>query len=191
MNYFTNDWNSDLSILESILDQVEFYSGTERKEMLKKANEKHIKNSGSMLYGTTWKSYLSPTKNREKCEKTGLYKTKVFSENPELELVFKEFASLYFPEFQWSQVQLNKNYTCPPHRDSKNVGESVLVCCGNFKGGLTCVDIDNKIVKYDARDKPVKFNGAKLLHWVERYEGNRYSLVFFNSNYKKKLLKSK
>ena len=190
MNYFTNEWNSDLSILQSFLDQVEFYSGTERKQMLKKANEKHSKNSGSMLYGTTWKSYLSPTKNRTKCEKTGLYKTKVKDLHPELEDVFKEFASLYFPDFEYTQVQMNKNFTTPPHRDSVNVGESILVCCGNYFGGLTCVDKDTKIVKYDARDKPLKFNGAKYLHWVERYEGTRYSLVFYNSNYKTKLNKN-
>ena len=80
---------------------------------------------------------------------------------------------------------MNKNFTCPPHRDSKNVGESILVCCGDFKGGKTCVDIDNKIVKYDAREKLVKFNGARYLHWTERFQGTRYSLVFYNSNYKK------
>jgi len=184
MEYFTNDWNTDLSIMETILDQIEFYSGTERKQMLKKANEKHVKDSGSMLFGLTWKSYLSPTKNREKCEKTGLYKTKVFSENPELEDIFKEFASLYFPDFEYSQVQMNKNYTCPPHYDSKNIGESILVCCGDYKGGLTCLNKDNKIVKYDARDKPLKFNGAEILHWTERFDGTRYSLVFFTNNKK-------
>jgi len=187
MEYFTNEWNTDLSIMETILDQIEFYSGTCRRNMLKKANEKHLKNSGSMLFGRTWRGYLSPTKQREKCEKTGLFKTKALTDNQELEKVFNEFSKLHFPDFQWSQVQMNKNYTCPPHRDSVNVGESILVCCGDYTGGLTCVEIDNKIVKYDARDKPVKFNGAKLLHWVERYEGSRYSLVFFNNN--KKLLK--
>ncbi len=182
MKYFKGCWLSDLSILESILDDVDFYSGTERRRMIKNAGKKYSKTMGSMLYGVTWKSYLSPTKNRTKCEKTGLYKTKVKDDYPELEEVFKEFSALYFPNFKWSQIQMNKNYQCPPHRDSLNVGESILICCGDYTGGLTSVDIDGKVIKFDGRDSPVSFNGAKYLHWTDDYEGKRYSLVFYNHN---------
>lgn len=180
--HFSGNWDADLFILESFLDLIDFYAGTERRQMIKKAGGKLEKDSGSMLYGLTWKSYLSPTKNRTKCEKTGLYKTKVKDLNPELEDIFREFSNIYFPDFIWTQVQLNKNFKCPPHRDSQNIGESVLISCGDYKGGLTAVDINNKIVKFDSRKSPVKFNGAKHLHWVEPYTDKRYSLVFFNNN---------
>ena len=140
-----------------------------------------------MLYGCTWKSYLSKDKKREYDEQTGLYKTKVYSENPELKDIFKEFSFLHFPDFEWTQVQMNLNWPCPPHRDSSNVSESILVALGDFTGGQTAVDYGVKrgIGRYDARLKPVKFDGANFLHWVEPYEGNRYSLVFFK-NYCKK-----
>jgi hypothetical protein len=188
MTYFIGDWYNDLCLMENYLDQIEFYSGTERKQMMTKANIKmSYKNCGSMLYGTTWKSYLSPTKNREYDEETGLYKTKVYSENPELKDIYKEFSSLYFPDFEWAQVQMNKNWTTPPHRDTQNIGESVLVCLGNYVGGLTAVDYGQKqgIIKYDATEQPIKFDGSRYLHWVEPYKGDRYSLVFFK-NYKLK-----
>ena len=127
--------------------------------------------------------YLTKTTSRTKCEKTGLYKTKIMDEYPELAEVFTEFSQLYFPDFKYSSIQLNKSFMCAPHRDSKNIGESILVCCGDYEGGKTCVDINGKINKFDARIAPVKFNGSKYLHWTEPFEGKRYSLVFF-SNFK-------
>ena len=80
---------------------------------------------------------------------------------------------------------MNKNYPCPPHFDSKNVGTSCMVAFGDYKGGDTCLfdAEENKINKYDARERPMIFNGSKTLHWVEPIKGNktRYSLVFFNN----------
>lgn len=177
---FTGDWYSDSVLMVDLLESIEFYSGTERRRMLSVSKKK----GGSMLYGTTWKSYLSKTKTRTKDEETGLYKTKVYDENPDLKEIFKEFASFHFPLFKYEQVQMNKNFTCPPHRDSKNVGESVLCCFGDYKGGETCIDFETKIRTYDAKIAPVRFNGSKYLHWVKPFEGTRYSLVFFNNRKK-------
>ena len=179
---FTGDWFEDLCVLEGLMDEVKFYAGTERKTMMKKGGLKMVKDSGSMLYGLTWRGYLSPTKNRTKDDETGLYRTKIMDLHPELSNIFKEFANIYFPDFNYSQVQMNKNFLCPPHRDSKNIGESVLVAFGDYTGGLTGVDINSKVEKLDPRLEPVRFDGSKNLHWVEPYEGKRYSLVFFNNN---------
>ena len=103
---FNGDYMGDCLIMTEILDQVDFYSGTERKKMLKVPT----KIGGSMLYGTTWRGYLSPAKMRTKDEETGLYRTKVYDNYPYLKDVFKEFSKLYFPDFKWSQIQLNKNF---------------------------------------------------------------------------------
>jgi hypothetical protein len=180
MIYFTGEWFADNAIMTEILDGIDFYSGTERKLMLKVPE----KEGGSMLFGTTWRGYLSPTKMRTKDPETGLYRTKVYDLHPELKDVFKEFADLYFPDFIYNQVQMNKNFPCPPHKDKKNIGESVLCCFGNYKGGETCIYKNDKIVKLNCQEKPQRFNGSQLLHWVEQYKGTRYSLVFF-TNHKK------
>ncbi len=187
MTIFTGDKLQDYTIMTTILETIDFYSGTERKQMMKKNGIKHPKEGGSMLYGYTWKGYLSPTKQRTKVIE-GVYSTKVRDDHPELEGVFKEYASLYFPDFKWGQVQMNKNFLCPPHRDSANIGESVLCAFGDFQGGLTCVDMDGKIVKHDGDINPVRFNGSKYLHWVENFTGTRYTLVFFHNRSSRKLL---
>ena len=184
-NVFTGDWFSDSAIMLEILNQITFYCGSDRKRML------YTKpNSGSMLYGTTWRGhlkYLPCGKQvlREKCPDSGMFKTKIYSQHPELKGILKEYSNLYFPDFEWNQVQLNKDFPCPPHLDSDNVGESVLVAFGNYLDGETCIWRDNKIDKYDAREKPLRFNGSKLLHWVQpiRSVGTRYSVVFFNNPY--------
>ena len=182
--YFTGDWHADNYIMTEILSTLEFYSGTERRKMLYTP-----KGTGSMLYGYTWKSYLSPTKNRTPSIYKGLYHTKVKDEYPELEEVFREFASWYFPDFNFLQVQMNKNFKCPPHFDSKNIGESVLCGFGNYKGGNTIIQLtESQTKRIDPRAAPCRFNGSKFMHWVEPYEGDRYSLVFY-SNYENLLLR--
>tara|TARA_R110001632_G_scaffold44657_1_gene113464 strand:+ start:316 stop:900 length:585 start_codon:yes stop_codon:yes gene_type:complete len=180
MTIFTGEKEADYFIMSDILDNIEFYSGTDRRKMMTKNNLKHPRDGGSMLYGYTWKSYMSPTKSRTKvCD--GVCKTKIMDAHPELQDIFKEYAQLYFPEFEYGQVQMNKNFPCPPHRDSANMGESVLCTFGDYIGGLTCIDIDNTIIKKDTRGHPSKFDGSKYLHWVETFKGTRYSLVFFHN----------
>lgn len=181
---FNGDYLGDCLIMLDILNNIDFYSGTERKKMLKVPK----KEGGSMLYGTTWRGYLSPTKTRTKDETTGLYKTKVYDDYPYLKEIFEEFADYHLPDFSFTQVQMNKNFPCPPHKDTKNIGESILCCMGDYPydEGKTCIYRNDKIEKYDARLEPLRFDGSRYLHWVEPFKkGNRYSLVFFNNNKKK------
>ena len=188
MLYFTSDYKQDYLLMTTLLDHIEFYSGTERKQMMTKNGLKNPKDGGSMLYGYTWKGYLSPTKTRTLVA-PGVYQTKIKDDHPELESIFREFSSLHFPEFEWGQVQLNKNFPCPPHKDSKNIGESVLCCFGDYTGGETIVDYESKLRKYNGKIAPVRFNGSKYTHWVEPFGGTRYSLVFFHNRSSRQLKK--
>ena len=191
--YFNGeDIDGDCCILESILDEIKFYSGTERKKMLNVPPSQ----GGSMLYGLTWRAFLKRDKitgqiiTRRKDPITGLYFTKIMNDYPELEDVFREFRDLYFPDFEYSQVQMNKCYPCPKHKDSMNCGISVLISIGDFQGGRTFVDFeeDGGETPLDSHNNPQRFNGSMYEHWVEPYEGTRYSLVFFN-RFKNKLPK--
>ena len=143
MTLFTGNWKEDQNIMIKELDKIDFYSGTERKKMLK---------------------------------------------------VPKNFASHHLPDFKYTQVQMNKNFPCPPHKDSSNIGESCLCVFGDFPDnqGLTCVKMDNGLtLRIDARQQPEIFNGAKYQHWVEPYDkGTRYSLVFFNNKLLDKKIKA-
>ena len=178
MLYFTGIWEEDLKILEKYIEKIDYRTPTSRMEKFKIPQ----KVGGSVLYGWTWRSYLSPTKNREFDEKVGRYKTKIMAERPELWDIFQELRNIYFPGFVFTGVQLNKNYRILPHKDSANIGVSYLVALGDYEGGgRTIVDYKFKVVKLDARAGPVSFDGSKYWHWIENWvKGNRYSLVFFN-----------
>jgi len=76
----------------------------------------------------------------------------------------------------FKSIHINKNVVCPPHIDSKNVGESVLVSFGDYSGCNIVIDE----VMYDAFCKPIKFDGSKLIHYnTNDLVGTKYSLVYF------------
>ena len=82
------------------------------------------------------------------------------------------------PDFDFTSVHVNKNVVCPPHKDSKNVGPSMLVSFGPYTG---CeVVVEGK--QYDARHTPHVFDGSKLEHWNNAtLEGTKYSLVYYTT----------
>lgn len=185
MEYLTGDWESDLHILYCYIDCLDFYTGTESKKMNNLKDK--TKETGRMLYGSTWKRYLTKDKDGNKVYRPPdpnnpkLALTKVKYQNPILEHVFKEFSDLYFPEFIYDSVQLTKNFQIDRHIDSKNIGESVLVALGDYVGGETVIEYENEVIEVDCRYNPIKFNGSKYYHWVKPFiGGDRYSIVFFN-----------
>ena len=177
--FFTGDPHTDTFLMFDILEQINFDRGAT-------SSSNRIKMNGgvnpmSMCYGYTFRGYMSPTKMRQRGDLGNYFFTGIREEEPDLNLVFREYAKLYFPDHYWTSVQMNKNFKCLPHKDSANVGESVLCSFGDFTGGQTYIQPDGEEpIKIDSRTKPAKFNGAKILHWVEDFIGTRYSLVFFN-----------
>lgn len=78
--------------------------------------------------------------------------------------------------FEWKSVQVNKNLVCPPHKDSKNSGMSLLVSFGDYTGCNIVVEGS----AYDAKHRPTIFDGAKYEHWnSDDLVGTKYSLVYF------------
>lgn len=82
---------------------------------------------------------------------------------------------MYCP-FKFTSIHVNKNVTCPKHKDSKNIGSSMLLSFGNYTGSK--IIIEN--IVYDAYYNPIIFDGSKLEHWnTDDLQGTKYSLVFF------------
>ena len=80
--------------------------------------------------------------------------------------------------FDFTSVQLNNNTVCPPHYDSKNMGPSMLVSFGEYTG---CNIVIEGII-YDAKYKPIIFNGSEREHWnTNNLTGNKYSLVYYRT----------
>jgi hypothetical protein len=79
--------------------------------------------------------------------------------------------------FRFTTVQVNYNYKTKTHIDKNNVGDSVIVGLGDYKGGDLLVEGKAYNIKYH----PLQFNGAEMEHGTAPYTGNRYSLVFFRT----------
>ena len=165
---FTSNWDDDKNRMIEILDSINFYN----YRKIKKDRVLDIPNNdgGSMFYG--WGSIIN--------NYTDIYRTR-----PDLKEVFREFANIYFPEFKYTGVQINKNYPITPHFDKNNVGYSILCTFGDYKYGETVIynDETREILDFDARKKPLLFNGSKYLHWGNSTKNNetRYCLVFINN----------
>lgn len=95
---------------------------------------------------------------------------------PELKKAIWDLGKKIVP-FKFGTVQVNYNYKTKPHIDKNNVGESVIVGLGSYKGG----DLIVSGKRYNIQYKPLMFNGAEHLHSTSAYSGDRYSLVFFRT----------
>lgn len=88
--------------------------------------------------------------------------------------IYRECKRL-FPDYDFNAVQINKNVLCPRHKDSLNVGNSLIFSLGDFTGGRLFVNGE----AIDIFQSPYEFNGSKLEHWTEEFSGNRFSVVLF------------
>ena len=80
-------------------------------------------------------------------------------------------------------ITLNKNLKCIPHIDSKNAGLSLIIGLGNYQGGRLILHHSETNLEYiDIHDKPFIFDGTKVKHSTEDFTGERYSIIYFNTN---------
>ena len=97
---------------------------------------------------------------------------------PYLYKLLMEFGEKYCP-FAYTSITINQNYMVKPHRDKGNKGNSLLVAFGNFTGGLLRVSDGPLKGDIDVRT-PLIANFSEMTHEVLPFEGERYSLVFYN-----------
>jgi len=93
-------------------------------------------------------------------------------------------------KFPFTTVCINRDYAAKRHRDSNNMGVSVVRAFGNFAGGRlryfpedtgggNVEDLDSsKSVVLDVKHRSVVVDSTKA-HEVEPFKGRRYSLVYF------------
>eukprot|EP00957_Ditylum_brightwellii_P131282 10012860-Ditylum_brightwellii.AAC.1 len=77
-----------------------------------------------------------------------------------------------------SHCAINCNAQFTPHVDSgRGSGQSLsmIVGLGDYIGGELAVEGS----MYDIRYEPLEFDGWKLRHWTNMYQGERFSLVWF------------
>jgi hypothetical protein len=94
-------------------------------------------------------------------------------------------------EFTYTSININKNYAGKLHRDGNNVGPSFIKAFGDFRNGAlnywpsdngeaALEDLKEKDkMQVQIRDNLLLFDGNRG-HFVEPFQGERYSLVFFS-----------
>lgn len=178
MKYFNgDDIEGDTAIMHSIISELHLKSGTARKKLCPQG--------ASVLYGQTFRGFLKYDKNGKKVLRKRvskrLFETTLKTDYPELMKVFEEYRDLYFPDFDFNNVMINKNYPVKRHKDASNVGESVLLTFGDYTGGETKIEFGVDMF-INTNCNPCKFDGSKYYHSVMPFEGERYALVFFKHN---------
>ena len=79
--------------------------------------------------------------------------------------------------FNFTSVYVNKNVTSPPHKDTGNVGNSLIVSLGQYTGSNLIIEN----IKYNAKYTPIIFDGGTLEHWnTDDLNGTKYSLIFYS-----------
>jgi len=95
---------------------------------------------------------------------------------PEIYEEILRIGKLYCP-FSFTSIHINKNVVCPPHKDEKNVGDSMIVSIGDYEGCKLVIEGE----VYDAKYNPIIFNGAEKEHYnTDDLVGTKYSLIYYN-----------
>lgn len=119
---------------------------------------------------------------------------------PWLVRLLANFARKSNPDFEFTSIQVNKNYASRPHVDKNNLGESLIIGLGDYTGGDVWVHDEGTVAfelkediscmyHYEAgatyhgswmdiRGKWTHFNGNRL-HFTQPFQGDRFSLVYF------------
>lgn len=106
---------------------------------------------------------------------------------PYLYHLLLEFGRKYVP-FSFTSITVNQNYQASPHYDKNNKGVSFLVGFGDYTEGHLKIHEGDLKGTHDINCKPIIADFSKILHEVEAFQGQRYSLVFYNFENKKSIV---
>jgi FkbM family methyltransferase len=100
---------------------------------------------------------------------------------PTLYSKLQNWALITYPNLIYTHIQINKNVTTSKHRDTYNIGDTLIFTCGDFTGGGLMFEGCESDSCIDVYHKPYIFNGSKVLHWTEPFIGERYCIIFYNN----------
>ena len=144
----------------------EIYNELKRKPIDK--NEYRLKaGSGrSQTFGCVNRRSLPPDFSRQCWLRAKLYKHLI------------DFGNKYV-DVSWNSITVNMNYTADKHYDRNNIGNSFLVAFGDFHGGKLLIHEGDLSGAHDIAYKPIRGDFSKMLHSVEEFDGERFSLVYY------------
>ena len=134
------------------------------------ANNKYRNKAGtgqSQTFGIVNRRCLSPDYSRQNWLRPFLYH------------LLLEFAEKYVT-IPFNSITVNQNYAALPHRDKNNKGNSFLVAFGDYTGGELKIYEGDLSGNHNINCRPIRADFSKILHSVSPFQGERYSLVFYN-----------
>jgi hypothetical protein len=97
---------------------------------------------------------------------------------PYLHKLLWDFGQQYV-DISFNSVTVNMNYRADKHYDKNNIGDSFLVAFGDYHKGRLLIHEGDLSGAHDICYKPIKTDFSKVLHSVEEWDGERFSLVYY------------
>ena len=89
-----------------------------------------------------------------------------------------DFGNQYV-DISFNSITVNQNYQADKHRDKNNLGVSFLVGFGDYYKGRLLIHEGDLSGAHDIQYRPIKADFSKILHSVEDWDGERFSLVYY------------
>jgi hypothetical protein len=148
------------SAFEDIITELE------RLPIQKNAYRKRVGEGRSQAFGVVGKRGIPNDYSRQCWWRPYLYK------------LLLDFGNKYV-DISYNAITINQNYAAGPHRDRNNIGDSYLVAFGEYTGGELKIYEGDLSGNHNVCRNPITTDFSKILHSVEPFEGNRYSLVYY------------
>ena len=89
-----------------------------------------------------------------------------------------EIVQEMLPDAGVTELCLNRDVTCQPHRDRGNSSDSHILYFGDFQGGALCLEDERRYEAKNVWHGP--FDGKRLTHWNEPHVGTMYAVVAYS-----------
>jgi hypothetical protein len=120
----------------------------------------------SQAFGLVNRRCLPPDYSRNNWKRPYLYK------------LLLDYADKYV-DISYNAITVNQDYRAGKHYDRHNRGDSYLVAFGSYTGGDLLIHEGDLSGSHNIYCKPLTTDFSKVLHSVEHFTGNRYSLVYY------------
>jgi hypothetical protein len=89
------------------------------------------------------------------------------------------------PGWTYTAITLNHGVQATKHRDTSNVGRSIIIGIGDYTDGdLRVWETDDAyFTDMDLKDKPTMFNGALRTHETQPFTGERYTIIYYRQKW--------
>tara|TARA_R110000787_G_scaffold229261_1_gene336841 strand:+ start:340 stop:867 length:528 start_codon:yes stop_codon:yes gene_type:complete len=99
-----------------------------------------------------------------------------------LEYLIYDYLKIYYPSLPYNQVLINKNNWFDIHKDKNNKQDiALLLGLGNYTGGELNTHYEDKTLEqtHNIRYRPILFKNKTTYHSVNKWIGNRYSIITY------------